>query len=116
MREPDDAVQRTLPEFSSFGTELLGISVDGIWCHLTFARDRNRKLRFSILSDFEPKGGVARTYGAYLQQDGVCERALFVTDAKGTIRWSYLSPIGVNPGADGILTVLESLPQKGTST
>ena len=102
------------PEFSSFGTELLGSSFDGIWCHLAFARDR--KLRFPILSDFEPKGGVARTYGAYLQQDGVCERALFVTDAKGTIRWSYLSPIGVNPGADGILTVFKSLPKKGTST
>ena len=73
-------------------------------------------MRFPILSDFEPKGGVARTYGAYRQQDGVCERALFVIDAKGTIRRSYLSSIGVNPGADGILTALKSLPKKGAST
>src|SRR5438552_19032131 len=52
-----------LPEFRRFDAALLGISVDGIWCHLAFARDR--KLRFPLLADFEPKGGVARAYGAY---------------------------------------------------
>jgi peroxiredoxin len=96
-----------LPEFHRFNAELLGISVDGVWCHLAFAKDR--KLRFPLLSDFEPKGAVARRYGAYDYQDGFCQRALFVIDAEGTIRWSYLSPLGVNPGADGILTALESL-------
>src|SRR5213596_1134160 len=40
-----------LPEFQRFGAELLGISVDGVWCHLAFAHDR--KLRFPLLSDFE---------------------------------------------------------------
>ena len=48
--------------------------------------------------------------GAYRPKEGVCERALFVIDNQGTIHWSYLSPIGVNPGADGILEALESLP------
>jgi peroxiredoxin len=97
-----------LPEFRRFNASLLGISVDGVWCHLAFARDR--KLRFPLLADFEPKGAVARVYGAYRQQDGVSERALFVIDAEGTIRWNHLSPIGVNPGADGILAALEALP------
>jgi peroxiredoxin len=96
-----------LPEFHRLNTELLGISVDGPWCHLAFARDR--KLRFPLLADFEPKGAVARSYGVYRPQDGFCERALFVIDGEGIIRWSYVSPIGVNPGADGILTALESL-------
>jgi peroxiredoxin len=99
-----------LPEFRRFNAELLGISVDGIWCHLAFAKDR--KLRFPLLSDFEPKGAVARSYGAYRYQDGFSERALFVIDPEGTIHWSYVSPIGVNPGADGILTALESLASK----
>jgi peroxiredoxin (alkyl hydroperoxide reductase subunit C) len=40
---------------------------------------------------------------------GTAERALFVIDADGVIRWSYLSPVGINPGADGILEALESL-------
>ena len=99
-----------LPEFKRLGGELLGISVDGIWCHLAFAKDR--KLRFPLLADFEPKGAVARTYGAYSPQSGATERALFVIDPKGVIRWSYLSPVGVNPGAEGILTALESLQGK----
>ncbi|MGH7969742.1 MAG: redoxin domain-containing protein [Limisphaerales bacterium] len=99
-----------LPEFQKLGAELLGISVDGVWCHGAFARDR--KLHFPLVSDFEPKGAVARTYGVYREGDGVTERALFVIDEGGTIRWSYVSPIGVNPGAAGILSALEGLQQK----
>jgi peroxiredoxin len=102
-----------LPEFRHFNAELIGISVDGIWCHLAFAKDR--KLQFPLLSDFEPKGGVARAYGVYREQDGVSERALFVIDGKGIIRWGYVSPIGVNPGADGIILALEELQQKEAS-
>jgi peroxiredoxin len=96
-----------LPDFRELGAELVGISVDGVWCHAEFARQRN--LHFPLLSDFEPKGAVARLYGAYREKDGTTERALFVIDADGIIRWSYRSPIGVNPGADGIVTALESL-------
>src|SRR5207249_3964465 len=96
-----------LPEFQRFNAELLGISVDGIWCHLAFAHDR--KLRFPLLADFEPKGAVASAYGAYRAHEGTSERALFVIDSAGIIRWSYLSPVGVNPGAEGILTALEEL-------
>jgi peroxiredoxin len=98
-----------LPEFSKHGAELLGISVDGVWCHEAFAKDRN--LHFPLLADFEPKGAVARKYGAYRAEDGSCERALFVIDKKGKIVWSYLSPVAVNPGADGILQALESMPK-----
>jgi peroxiredoxin len=97
-----------LPEFARFHAGLLGISVDGSWCHLAFAKDR--KLKFPLLADFEPKGAVARDYGVYRPHDGVTERALFVIDSQGIVRWSYVSPIGINPGADGILTALEGLP------
>jgi peroxiredoxin len=96
-----------LPEFHRHGAELLGISVDGVWCHAAFAKHRN--LHFPLLADFEPKGAVARAYGAYRAREGVCERALFVIDTNGMIAWSYLSPIAVNPGADGILDALERL-------
>jgi peroxiredoxin len=99
--------QEVLPEFRRFGAELIGISVDGIWSHLAFAKDRN--LHFPLLADFEPKGGVSRTYQVYRTKDGTSERALFVIDAEGVIRWSYVSPVGVNPGADGILRALENL-------
>ncbi|HEY1453280.1 MAG TPA: redoxin domain-containing protein, partial [Roseiarcus sp.] len=95
-------------EFRKHEAELLGISVDGAWCHEAFAKDRH--LHFPLLADFEPKGDVARRYGAYRPGEGVCERALHVIDRKGVIFWSYLSPIAVNPGADGILDALEKLP------
>ena len=96
-----------LPEFRERGAELLGLSVDGAWCHKAFAEHRN--LHFPLLSDFEPKGAVARSYGAYREGEGVCERALFVLDENGVIAWSYCSPIAVNPGADGILDALERM-------
>ncbi len=98
-----------LSEFRKYGAELLGISVDGVWCHEAFAKDRH--LHFPLLADFEPKGEVAKGYQAYRPEDGVCERALFVIDKNGVIAWSYCSPVAVNPGADGILEALENLPK-----
>jgi peroxiredoxin len=101
-----------LSEFREYDAEILGISVDSVWCHAAFARDRN--LHFPLLADFEPKGAVARQYGAYRDEEGTSERALFVIDREGIIRWSYCSPIAVNPGADGILNTLESIAGKST--
>jgi peroxiredoxin len=96
-------------EFAKHSALLLGISVDGAWCHAAFAKER--RYYFPLLADFEPKGEVSRSYGAYRQGDGFSERALFVLDKDGVIRWSYVSPVGINPGADGILTALEALPR-----
>jgi peroxiredoxin len=98
-----------LPEFQKYGAELVGISVDGVWCHAAFAKDRH--LHFPLASDFEPKGEIAKSYGAYRAENGVTERALFVIDRNGVIAWSYCSPIAINPGAEGILEALEALPK-----
>jgi len=98
-----------LPEFERYGARLLGISVDGMWCHRAFAE--NRHLGFPLLADFEPKGAVARAFGVYREADGTTERALVVIDAAGVVRWHYVSPIEVNPGADGILEALEALTE-----
>lgn len=103
-----------LSEFQEYGAEILGISVDGVWCHAAFSR--TSKLHFPLLADFEPKGAVARTYGVYRQDEGICERALFVIDAEGIIHWSYVSPVGVNPGAAGIFSALEELQNKREAT
>jgi len=99
-----------LPEFARSGAAMVGISVDSVWCHGAFAASRN--LHFPLASDFEHKGQVARLYRAYREGDGTCERALFVLDSNGTIAWSYLSPVAVNPGADGILEALAKLTGK----
>jgi len=96
-----------LPEFERYGARLLGISVDGKWCHRAFAE--NRRLRFPLLADFEPKGEVARRYRAYDEREGACARTLVVIDGAGVIRWHYVSPVDVNPGADGILAALGAI-------
>ncbi|MEO8274778.1 MAG: redoxin domain-containing protein [Thermoanaerobaculia bacterium] len=98
---------QVLPEFRRLRATILGISVDGAWCHSAFSSQRN--LHFPLLADFEPKGATAQAYGVYRAHEGTTERALFVIDAEGIIRWSYVSPVGVNPGADGILQALEAL-------
>ena len=102
-----------LPEFQKHKAELMGISVDGVWCHAAFAEARH--LHFPLLADFEPKGSVARKYGVYRENDGITERALFVINKDGIITWSYCSPIAVNPGADGILQALEDLSKQKTA-
>jgi peroxiredoxin len=97
-----------LPELERLEAGLVGISVDGAWCHAAYAASRN--LHFPLLADFEPKGEVSKRYGAYEYGLGMSKRALFVLDGEGTIRWSYLSPMEVNPGVNGILAALESMP------
>lgn len=97
----------TLKLFSKHNAQMVGISVDSKWSHLAFSE--SRKLHFPLLADFEPKGQVAKLYGVYDEKEGLSQRALFVLDEKGIIRWSYLSPVGINPGADGILEALESM-------
>jgi len=105
--------QQLLPEFQRFDAALLGISVDSVWSHLAFAKDRN--LHFPLLADFEPKGEVARAYQVYRSKEGTSERALYVIDADGMVHWSSVSPYGINPGADGILRALEDLRSGGAA-
>jgi len=96
-----------LEELAEYQAQVLGVSVDGEWCHKAFAE--NRSIHFPLLCDFEPKGEVSRRYGAYDRVNGMSQRALFVIDGNGMISWSYLSPIDVNPGADGIFAALDKL-------
>jgi peroxiredoxin len=96
-----------LPFFKKHNAQLFGISVDSKWCHLAFSESRN--LHFPLLADFEPKGYVANEYGVYNSITGEGNRALFVINKEGIIEWSYLSPLAINPGADGILEALESI-------
>jgi peroxiredoxin len=99
--------EAVLPEFARYGAQLVGISVDGVWCHAAYADARG--LTFPLLADFEPKGAVSKSFGAYRHGDGVSERALFVLDDKGVIRWRDVVPPAVNPGAAGIFAALDHL-------
>jgi peroxiredoxin len=93
--------------FKARGAQLLGISVDGPWCHEEFKE--RRKVAFPLLADSNPKGDVAKAYDVYRHDDDTSERALYVIDRDGKVAWSEVSPVGVNPGADGALRAVEAL-------
>ena len=98
---------QALPLLRKAKATVLGISVDSTWCHQAYIQ--SRQLHFDLLADFEPKGAVSRAYGAYDDVAGSSKRALFLIDAEGQIAWSYLSPVAINPGADGVLDALDKL-------
>lgn len=103
-------LNETLKFFHKYNAEVIGISVDGKWCHLAFGQDR--KLHFPLLADFEPKGAVAKMYEVYDDVTGESKRALYIIDETGIIVWNYLSPVGMNPGVDGLLAALDNMPDK----
>ena len=100
-------------EFEPYHAAVVGISVDGVWCHRAFAEARG--ITFPLLADFEPKGAVSRQYGAYRLGAGFSERALFVLDPRGVVAWSQVVEPEENPGADGILTALDELTTRTAS-
>lgn len=85
-----DLYQSELAEFERRGARLLGISVDSIYSHGAWAAVRG--LGFPLLSDFHPKGQVARQYRVYRETDGFSDRALYVVDPQGYIRYARVSP------------------------
>ncbi|HEV7481990.1 MAG TPA: redoxin domain-containing protein [Solirubrobacterales bacterium] len=97
--------QEVKPEIAAKGVELVGISVDSFFSHKAF----QEKLGFdtTLLSDFEPKGEVARAYGSYLDGLGFANRTLVLVDEEGTVAWTYESPNpGEFPGANVIFDAL----------
>ena len=101
-----------LHKLEPYNTRLLGISVDSEWCHAAYSEARG--LNFPLLADYEPKGEVSRLYRAYNDKRGASARALYVIDAEGIIRWSYLSPEDVNPGMNGFLHALRDMTGEKT--
>lgn len=93
--------------FHARGAQLLGISVDGPWSHEAFKEQRN--VAFPLLADHHPKGEVARAYGVWREADDTSERAIFVIDGDRKVVWSEVSPVGINPGADGALKAVEAM-------
>ncbi len=105
--------QSEIDEFHRLGAKLIGISVDSLYSHGAWAAVRG--LTFPLLADFHPKGEVARRYHVYREGDGFSERALYIVDADGIIRYAHVSPeLHHVPDIYELFRVLESL--QGTPT
>jgi peroxiredoxin len=97
--------QEVLPQLQERGVVLLGISVDGAFCHKAFQQHLNTTI--PLLADFHPKGEVARAYGVWSEAHGVASRSLVMVGPDGTVEWSYSSPPLEVPGANLIFDALE---------
>jgi len=97
--------QEVKPEIAEKGVELVGVSVDGPYAHKAFQEKLG--IDTTLLSDFEPKGAVARAYGSYLEGAGAANRTLVLVDEEGIVAWTYESPNpGEFPGANVIFDAL----------
>lgn len=97
--------QEVKPQLDETGVELVGISVDSGWAHRAFQEKLG--FEFTLLSDFEPKGEVARAYGSYIDRAGTANRTLVLIDEDGKVAWTYESPNpGEFPGANLIFDAL----------
>ena len=99
--------QEVLPQLEERGASLVGISVDGAFCHRAF--QEHLGVSYPLLADFHPKGEVAKRYGVWSEEHGVAGRALVVVAPDGTVSWSYMSPPLEVPGANLIFDALDQL-------
>ena len=97
--------QEVLGQLEERGAKLVGISVDGVFCHRAFREHMG--IGIPLLADFHPKGEVARAYGVWSEEHGVAGRALVMVGPEGTIQWSYMSPPLEVPGANLIFDALD---------
>jgi peroxiredoxin len=96
-----------LSRFESYDTQVLGISVDSVPSNKAWAKSLGG-INYDLLSDFEPKGEAARSFGAY-RAEGYAERALFVIDKAGKIVYKDIHNIGEQPDNEVIFDVLRNL-------
>jgi peroxiredoxin len=99
--------QEVLPQLEEQGASLVGISVDGAFCHRAF--QEHVGVSYPLLADFHPKGEVAKRYGVWSEEHGVAGRALVVVAPDGKVSWSYMSPPLEVPGANLIFDALDQL-------
>jgi peroxiredoxin len=94
--------------FAGYDAQVLGISVDSIPSHIAWAKSLGG-ITYDLLSDFHPKGEVAKSYGAWREADGITERALFIVDKEGKIAYVDIHDIDDQPDNEDLFDVLKKL-------
>jgi peroxiredoxin len=102
------AYEADLERFAGYDAQVLGISVDSVPCNAAWAKSLGN-LSYDLLSDFHPKGEVAKAYGAWREQDGISERALFIVDKEGKFAYVDIHDIGDQPDNEDLFEVLRKL-------
>jgi len=102
------AYEADLERFKGYDAQVLGISVDSVPCNTAWAKSLGG-ISYDLLSDFHPKGAVAKAYGAYREGDGISERALFIVDKEGKLAYVDIHDISDQPDNEDLLEVLRKL-------
>jgi peroxiredoxin len=102
------AYEADLERFKGYDAQVLGISVDSVPCNTAWAQSLGG-LTYDLLSDFHPKGEVAKAYGAYRESDGISERALFIIDKEGKLAFKDIHNIADQPDNEELFDVLRNL-------
>ncbi len=96
-------------EFERHDAQVLGISVDSVPSHVAFAKSLGGIESYPLLADFHPKGEVAKRYGVWIEEEGICERAIVIVDKEGIVRYIDVHDISEQPDTNQILDVLRDL-------
>jgi peroxiredoxin len=102
------AYEADLERFKGYDAQVLGISVDSAPCNAAWAESLGG-LSYDLLSDFHPKGEVAKAYGVWREADGISDRALFVVDKEGRLAYVNVHNIGDQPDNEDLFEVLRKL-------
>ncbi len=102
------AYEADLERFAGYDAQVLGISIDSVPCHIAWAKSLGG-ISYDLLSDFHPKGEVARSFGAYRENDGIAERALFIVDKEGKLAYKDIHDISDQPDNEELFEVLRKL-------
>jgi peroxiredoxin len=102
------AYEADLDRFREYDAQVLGISVDSVPCNTAWAKSLGG-ISYDLLSDFHPKGEVAKAFGAYRANDGISERALFIVDKEGKFAYVDIHNIGDQPDNEELFDVLRKL-------
>ena len=102
------AYEADLDRFREYDAQVLGISVDSVPCNIAWAKSLGN-LSYDLLSDFHPKGEVAKAYGAYRENDGISERAIFIVDKEGKLAYVDIHNISDQPDNEDLFEVLRKL-------
>jgi alkyl hydroperoxide reductase subunit AhpC len=88
------ATEELLPRFRAADTQVLGISVDSLFCHANWGMSLGG-ISFPLLQDFQPKGAVADSFGLYLADAGITDRATVIIDKNGVVQFKgSVTPAG----------------------
>jgi peroxiredoxin len=100
--------ERDMRRYQELGAEVFGISTDSIFSHKAFAQQCGVK-SYALLADFNPRGAVARKYGVWRDGDNINERATFLIDREGKVRYAHVNEIGKERDNSGLLSALRAL-------